>query len=322
MKTRVLITGVSGFVGSHLVDLLVRKRDVYDLYGIVRERSSLDKIAGHLEFIDLFNCDLISLSTVLKVIREVKPQHIYHLAGESSVKLSWEGAVSMVNSNIVGSLNLLEALRMAGARRTRVLLSCSSEEYGLAPQDRIPIGEDTPLKPVSPYGVSKAAVDMFGYQYYRSYGIQTIRIRAFNHTGPRRPPIYALSSFAKQVAEIERGVRQNEIYVGNLDVIRDYTDVRDTVRAYELAVQRCRPGEVYNVCSSKGYRMGDLLEDLVALSRINVTIVHDKSRARPVDVPIVIGDNSKFAKATSWAPQIPIRQTLQDLLDYWRGQLS
>ena len=321
MKKRVLITGVSGFVGSHLLDLLACKKAMYELYGIVRERSPLENISHNLDSIKLISCDLINQSTVLNVVNEIEPDHIYHLAGESSVKLSWGGALSMVNNNIIASLNIHEALRTQNHKETRILLACSSEEYGLVSEKDIPVKEETPLKPVSPYAVSKAAVDMFGFQYYLSYGIKVIRIRAFNHTGPRRPPVYALSNFAKQIAEIEKGTRERKVHVGNLSAIRDYTDVRDVVRGYEMAIEHCEPGDVYNLCSSKGYSIGNLLKVLIGLSKCQIDIVQDKERMRPIDLPIIVGDNSKFKKATSWSPDIEIEHTLEELLNYWRERL-
>ena len=321
MKKRVLITGVSGFAGSHLLDLLLSRAQIYELYGIVRERSSLDNIRHNLNSIKLLNCDLVNLGTVISFIKQVKPDCIYHLAGVSSVKLSWEGSLSMVNNNVVATLNILEALRVAKYKETRILLACSSEEYGVVSEEDIPINEGTPLKPVSPYGVSKATIDMFGFQYFSSYGTKVIRIRAFNHTGPRREEIYALSNFAKQIAEIERGLRGPNIYVGNLNVVRDYSDVRDMVRGYELAMEHCEPGDVYNLCSSKGHKIKDLLKILIELSNRKIKIIHDPKRMRPIDLPIIVGDNSKFSMTTSWKPQIGIERTLQDLLDYWRKHL-
>lgn len=321
MKKRVLITGVSGFVGSYLLDLLASKMAMYELYGIVRERSPLESISHNLDSIKLIHCDLINQSTVLNVIKEIEPNYIYHLAGESSVKLSWGGALSMVNNNIIASLNILEALRTQDHKETRILLACSSEEYGLVSEKNIPVKEETPLKPVSPYAVSKAAVDMFGFQYYLSYGIKVIRIRAFNHTGPRRAPVYALSNFAKQIAEIEKGTRERKVHVGNLSAIRDYTDVRDVVRGYEMAIEHCEPGDVYNLCSSKGYSIGNLLKVLIGLSNCQIDIVQDKERMRPVDLPIIVGDNSKLIRVTSWSPEIDIERTLEELLNYWRERL-
>lgn len=321
-KGRVLITGVCGFVGSHLLDLLVREKLKYELYGIIRERSSLKKICHNVDSLKLINCDLVNFSSILNIIREIKPEYIYHLAGESSVKLSWNGPHSLINNNVIATLNILEAVRLANCKKSKILLACSSEEYGLVSEEDIPIKEETPLKPVSPYAVTKAAVDMFGFQYYSSYRIKVIRIRAFNHTGPRRDEVYALSDFAKQIAEVEKGIKENKIYVGNLSRIRDYTDVRDVVKGYKLAMEHCEPGDIYNLCSSKGYKIRDLLEILIGLSRVDIEIIQDEGRIRPVDLPIIIGDNSKFMKTTSWKPRISIKHTLQDLLNYWRKQLK
>ena len=322
MKKRVLITGVSGFTGSHLLDLFVSRKPAYELYGIVRERSSLEKIRHNVDSIKLLNCDLVNMGTVLNVVKQVEPDYIYHLAGESSVKLSWGGPLSIVNNNIIATLNILEALRAANCSETKILLVCSSEEYGVVSEEDIPIKETAPLQPVSPYGVSKAAIDMFGFQYYCSYGIKAIRVRSFNHTGPRREEIYALSNFAKQIAEVEKGVREPKIYVGNLDAIRDYSDVRDVVRGYELAIDHCEPGDVYNLCSSKGCKIGDLLGIMIQLSNCSIKIVQDQERMRPIDLPIIVGDNSKFMKIAPWKPRIAIKRTLQDLLDYWRKQVG
>ncbi|HEC65487.1 MAG TPA: SDR family oxidoreductase [bacterium] len=320
MKKRVLITGVTGFAGSHLLDLLVSKAK-YELYGIIRERSSLERIDHNVHSLSLISCDLVNSGSVFNIIKEIKPDYIYHLAGESSVKLSWGGPFSSVNNNIVATLNILEALRSVDDKEAKILLACSSEEYGLVSEEDIPIKEETPLKPASPYAVTKVAVDMFGFQYYSSYGIKVIRTRAFNHTGPRRDEVYALSSFAKQIAEVEKGIKENKIYVGNLSAIRDYTDVRDVVRGYKLAMEHCEPGDVYNLCSSKGYKIGNLLEILIGLSKLHIEIVQNEERFRPVDLPIIVGDNSKFVKITLWKPQVSIEHTLQDLLNYWHKQL-
>ncbi|HEC86472.1 MAG TPA: NAD-dependent epimerase/dehydratase family protein, partial [Thermoplasmatales archaeon] len=256
------------------------------------------------------------------LIDEIRPDYIYHLAGESSVKLSWSNLFSLLNNNVIATLNLLEAIRARNDTKCKILLACSSEEYGIVDSRNIPIQEDTPLKPVSPYAVSKATVDLFGYQYYKSYGLSIIRIRAFNHTGPRRPEIYALSNFAKQIVEIEKNKKEAVIKVGNLNVVRDYTDVRDVVRGYVLAMEHCKPGEVYNLCSSKGYKLADLLDILISQSEHrNIKIIRDDSRMRPVDSPIIIGSNAKFKQATAWSPEFNIEQTFQDMLNYWRSKV-
>lgn len=320
-KKRVLITGISGFVGSHLLDYLLQEDEGYEIYGIIRESSPLERISHNLSNIELITCDLVNSYAVAEIIEEIRPDYIYHLAGESSVKTSWDSLFSLVNNNILTTLNILEKLRLGKNLECKILLACSSEEYGLIDKKDIPITEETPLKPVSPYAVSKAAVDMFGFQYYSSYGLQIIRIRAFNHTGPRRPEIYALSGFAKQIAEIERGKRNPTIQVGNLNAVRDYTDVRDIVRGYVLGMTHCEPGDVYNLCSSKGYQIADLLKRLISLSGHDIEIIEDRGKLRPIDLPLIVGSNSKFRKVVPWKPNFSIEATLKDILDYWRNRV-
>lgn len=321
-KTKILITGIAGFVGSHLLDyLLENKKEYCEIYGIVRENASLERITHNLSKINLITCDLINAYKIAEIIKTIRPAYIYHLAGESSVKTSWDSVVSIVNNNILAGLNILEALRFSKNFECKVLLICSSDEYGVVNEKNIPINEEVPLNPISPYAVSKATIDMFGFQYFSSYGLQIIRIRAFNHTGPRRPEIYALSNFAKQIAEIEKGKNEPIIKVGNLEAIRDYTDVRDIVRGYILAMQYCEPGEVYNLCSSQGYKIGGLLQKLISLSKNNIKIINDLERMRPVDLPVIIGDNSKFIKTVPWKPNFCIEKTLEDILAYWRSKV-
>ena len=223
--------------------------------------------------------------------------------------------------NLVGSVNLFEATKQAGCDPV-IQIACSSEEYGLVDREQLPITEETPLRPLSPYAVSKVAMDYLGYQYFKSYGMRIIRTRAFNHEGPRRGEAFVTSNFAKQVAEIEAGIRPPIIYVGNLSAERDYTDVRDIVRAYWAAVKYAEPGEVYNICSGKAYRISSLLDMLISMSSIKVTVEIDPNRLRPSDVPVLLGDCSKFRKATGWEPEIPFEKTMADLLDYWRERVG
>lgn len=318
---KILMTGISGFVGSHLLDYILQNNEESEIYGIDRENISLERISANLSKIKLLTCDLVNSSSVGEIIKNVEPDYIYHLAGESSVKSSWGSVYSIVNNNILATLNILEALKLYKNINCKVLLVCSSEEYGMIDKKNIPINEDTPLKPISPYAVSKATVDMLGLQYYSNFNIKIIRIRAFNHTGPRRPEIYALSGFAKQIAEIEKGIRGPKIEVGNLNAVRDYTDVRDIVRGYVLAMEYCTPGDVYNLCSSKGYKIADLLNTLISFSNKKIEIVRDEARMRPTDLPIIIGNNSKFRDIVSWKPAFTIDQTLKDILNYWRSRI-
>jgi GDP-4-dehydro-6-deoxy-D-mannose reductase len=202
-----------------------------------------------------------------------------------------------------------------------IQIACSSEEYGLVHPDEVPIKETNPLRPLSPYAVSKVGQDFLGYQYFQSYGLKVIRTRGFNHTGPRRASVFVTSSFARQLATIEAGLAEPVLKVGNLDAVRDFTDVRDMVRAYWLAVTQGRPGEAYNIATGHGITIRDLLAKLIELVGVEVKVETDPARLRPSDVEILIGDSSKFRADTGWEPRIPFDQTLRDLLDYWRERV-
>ncbi|MEK7129552.1 MAG: GDP-mannose 4,6-dehydratase, partial [Patescibacteria group bacterium] len=202
-----------------------------------------------------------------------------------------------------------------------IQIACSSEEYGLVHDNEIPIKETNPLRPLSPYAVSKVAMDYLGYQYHQSYKVRVVRTRGFNHTGPRRGETFVTSNFAKQIALIEKGKQDTVIRVGNLDAERDWTDVRDMVRGYLLAVEKCDSGEVYNICSGRGVKVADMLNLLLSFSKAKVKIEEDPSRMRPSDVPILIGDNSKFVAKTGWHAEIPFEKTMEDLLNYWRERV-
>jgi GDP-4-dehydro-6-deoxy-D-mannose reductase len=215
---------------------------------------------------------------------------------------------------------LFEAVRNTQLPIT-IQIACSSEEYGKVLPNEVPIKETNPLRPLSPYAVSKLAMDYLGYQYHESYGMRIIRTRGFNHTGPRRGEVFAESSFAKQIAEIEKGKREPVVYVGNLDAQRDYTDVRDMARAYYLAVQKCDPGEEYNIASGKTWRIRAVLDLLISMSSVKVEVRQDPSRMRPSDVEILLGDNTKFVQKTGWKPEIAFEKTMEDLLNYWRGHV-
>ncbi len=313
---RVLITGITGFAGSHLADFILENKDV-ELYGIVRWRSRTENIAHIWDKLKILECDLRDASSTRDVIEEIKPDYIFHLAAQSFVPTSWKAPSASMVTNILGQLNVFEAVRKIRLK-SRIQIACSSEEYGLVKPEEIPIKETNPLRPLSPYAVSKVGQDMLGYQYFMSYRMDIVRTRAFNHTGPRRPPVFVCSDFAKQVVDIERGVRPPVIKVGNLEARRDFTDVRDVVRGYWLALEKGKPGEVYNICSGRSWKIRDVLDKLVSLSGVDVKIEEDQSRLRPSDVPHLEGDNNKFMKDTGWKPEIPFEQTLQDLLDFWR----
>ena len=316
---KVLITGITGFVGSHLADFLLKKGDI-EIYGIERWRSRTENIEHVKDRITLMGCDIRDASSVKKLIEKIKPERIFHLAAQSFVPTSWHAPQETLTTNIIGELNVFEAVRGLGINPL-IQIACSSEEYGLIKEDELPVKETNPLRPLSPYAVSKVGQDLLGYQYYKSYGLNIIRTRGFNHSGPRRGEVFVCSDFAKQIAKIEKKKQKPVIHVGNLEAIRDFTDVRDMVKAYWLATEKGKPGEVYNICSGKGWKIKEVLDILLSLTKEKIEIKQDPKRMRPSDVPVLVGDSAKFRKATGWKPEIPFEKTLEDLLNYWREKV-
>lgn len=315
MKKKALITGITGFAGSHLAELLLKEG--FDVYGTTRPRSKMDNIVHIKKQLKLHDADLLDSHSLYSIVTKIKPEYIFHLAAQSFVPTSWASPATTMEINIIGSIHLFEAVRMAKISPV-IQIACSSEEYGLVYENEVPVKENNPLRPLSPYAVSKVAMDYLGYQYFQSYGLKIIRTRGFNHTGPRRGEHFVSSNFAKQIAEIEAGKKRAVIEVGNLEAKRDFTDVRDVVKAYLLAVQKCSPGEVYNICSEKTWKIKDVLKILISMSKVKVKVKKDNQRMRPSDVPILLGDCHKFRQKTGWQPKIPFEKTLKDLLDYWR----
>lgn len=315
---KVLVTGITGFAGSHLVDYLLTLPDV-EVMGILRWRSRTENIEHFRDKVRLVECDLRDASSVRDVIDQLRPERIFHLAAQSFVPTSWTAPTESLVTNIIGQLNLFEAVKKLHIM-PRIQLACSSEQYGMVYENELPIRETNPQRPLSPYAVSKVGQDALGYQYFMSYHIPIVRTRGFNHEGPRRGPVFVCSDFAKQIADIERGKKPPVIRVGNLDARRDFTDVRDTVRAYWLSLEKGEPGEAYNICSGKDWTIRAMLDMLLGMTKAKVKVEQDPARMRPSDVPVLLGDASKFKKATGWEPTIPFEQTLQDLLEYWRSR--
>lgn len=316
---RVLITGISGFVGSHLAEYALRQGA--EVYGSIKWRSQTENIVHLKDTINLIDCDLKDPSSTSQLIATTRPDLIFHLAGQSFVPTSWHAPVETLSTNIFCQLNLLEAVRATGIDPL-IHVAGSSEEYGCVEEHEIPITENNPLRPLSPYAVSKVAQDLIGYQYHKSYGLKIIRTRAFNHTGPRRGEVFATSNFARQIARIEAGQQEPVILVGNLKPKRDISDVRDIVRGYWMALERGHPGEVYNLCSETMWSMEEILNILLSKSRVHTRIVVDPTRLRPSDVMVLCGDSSKFRRHVGWHPEIPLDQTLGDLLNYWRERIG
>lgn len=318
---RVLITGITGFAGSHLADYLLAEHPDVEIFGTWRWRSRTENIE-HLEGrIRLLECDLKDATAVRQTLAEIRPSKIFHLAAQSFVPASWQAPAETLNNNIISQTNIFEAMRSLELD-ARMQIAGSSEEYGLVHPDEVPITESNPLRPLSPYAVSKVAQDLLAYQYFRSYGLDVVRTRGFNHTGPRRGEVFVTSNFAKQIASIEAGLREPVIRVGNLSAQRDFTDVRDMVRAYWLALEKGKAGEVYNLASGQAVTIAELLDMLLAHTDTQVEIEVDPDRLRPSDVEILLGDYSKFRSDTGWQPEIPLSQTVEDLLNYWRGRIE
>jgi GDP-mannose 4,6-dehydratase len=319
--TKILITGITGFVGSHLADYLLGLGNI-EVHGMCRWRSPKNNIQHCLDKIHLHHADLTDLPSLLRVVDNVKPDFIFHLAAQSYVPYSFDAPVSTLEANCLGTCNLLEAIKLFRdkERYDPVVHICSSSEvYGQVTEDDIPITEDQPFRPASPYAVSKVCEDMLGLQYWLSYQIKTIRTRMFTHTGPRRGDVFVVSNFAKQIAAIEAGKQDPIIKVGNLNSVRTFADVKDTVKAYWLLMNKCEPGEVYNIGGDTTMTIQDMLKKLLALStKRTITIQVDPDRLRPSDVTLQIPCIKKFKDVTGWEPKIPFDQTLQDMLDYWR----
>jgi GDP-4-dehydro-6-deoxy-D-mannose reductase len=316
---RLLITGITGFVGSHMAEYALSMNA--QVFGSSRWRSKTENVDHLRSRITLIESDLRDLSSVRGLVEVVNPSHVIHLAAQSFVGASWQTPAETLSNNVIAQVNLLEAIRTPRIH-PRCLVVGSSEEYGMVYEDELPIRETNPLRPLSPYAVSKVAQDLMGYQYFKSYGLSIVRSRAFNHTGPRRGDVFFESNLAKQLAEIEAGLCEPIVYVGDLRPRRDYTDVRDIVRGYWFLLDRGEPGEVYNLCSGRAWAIQQVLDFLLAQSTVKgIEIRPDPARLRPSDVMVLEGDPSKVEKATGWKAEIPFERTLTELLNYWRARV-
>ena len=317
---RVLITGISGFVGLHLSENVLAEHPDVELFGLRRWRSDSPVAEALGPAVRIVEGDLLDAPSLLRALQTSQPDVIFHLAASSSVASSWDTPAEMMQVNLLGTLHLLEAARQLDLDAS-IVLACSAESYGLVGENELPIREEQPFRPVSPYAVSKAAVDLLGFQYFQTFRLRTVRMRLFNHCGPRQSARFVISSLARQIAEIEAGLRPPRLQVGNLDVRRDFIDVRDVARAYWLAANRGRAGEAYNVASGKARSIREILDRLLALSDAVVEVVFDAARLRPSELDVLVGDATRFHEATGWRPEIPFERTLEDTLNYWRAAL-
>ena len=325
MTKRAFITGVTGMVGSHLADFLLENTD-WDVYGMQRWRSPQENImhlmprinTGDRVFVEYG--DLNDMSSLLAVLNRVKPDYIFHLAAQSYPQTSFTSPIDTLETNILGTCRLLDAVKQLGLN-PMIHVCASSEVFGRVPADKLPINEECGFQPASPYAISKVGTDLIGRFYAEAYGMNVMTTRMFTHTGPRRGDVFHESTFAKQIAMIEAGLLPPVVKVGNLDSLRTYADVRDAVRAYYmlLTVNPIR-GEYYNIGGTYTCKVGDTLNTLISFStaKDEIRVEVDPSRLRPIDADLQVPDCSKFTAHTGWRPEIPYEETMKDLLDYWR----
>lgn len=311
---RALITGINGFVGGHLADYLLAQ-GTYELWGLVRSPERIPTaLAGRVGFV---TADLNDAEATTRALLTVRPALIFHLAGQPFVPESFRDPAGTLSTNTLGALHLFLTL-IEYRLQARVLVVGTNEEYGAIRPDDLPIDEDTPLRPANPYGVSKAAQSLLAQQYVLSHQLDIVRVRPFTHIGPRQNERFVTAAFARQIARIELGLQPPIVQVGNLSARRDFTDVRDMVRAYVLTAEHGEAGAVYNIGSGQAVMIRELLDVLLAASTTPVEVRLNPELMRPIDIPLVVCNNRRVRERTGWAPRIPLQQTLHDILDHWR----
>jgi len=321
MTESILITGITGFVGSHLADLALKKN--CKVYGLKRwNLSRLRNVRHIMDKIEWIDCDITDPVSVKKAIVKSRPDKIFHLAAESFVSPSWDHPTHYMDVNYKGTVNIFEAVRELNLK-SKILIPGSGEEYGEIFENELPITEKTLLRPVNPYAVTKIAQDLISYVYFRTYDLNIVRVRAFNHEGPRRDNVFGIPWYAYQIARIEQGLQEPTILTGHIEDRRNFTHVRDMVEAYWLAIDQCPPGELHLIGSDESqkiYSYREIIEILIKKSTIDkIEIKQDDKYVRPTAVPRLIGDTTKFNKLTNWSPKLDIDEILDDTLDYWRN---
>lgn len=323
MTTKILLTGIDGFISSHMVDYLLDHEKNVEIYGTIRRMADRKNILHRIGEIHLIDMELTDYNSVEYAVRISKPDKIFHLAAQSFVPTSWTAPANTLETNVIGTCHVLEAVRKL-APEAYLHIQSSSEAYGKVEPNECPMTEDQPFRPLSPYGVSKCACDRLAYQYAKSYGLKILISRTFNQVGPRRGRVFIDANLASQIVEIERGNNPAMVYHGNLSAVRDFTDVRDTVKAYVLLSNMDNHnGDAVNVCSGIGHSMEEVLITLINLTTNDVPISHmdDPKRYRPSDVPLLVGSNAKLKKLIpSWEPNISFQQSMNDLLNEIRGE--
>jgi len=310
MKQAIII-GAAGFVGSYLAEHLQTE------YNMKVAVTKLSHETLEIKNADVYNLDILNKEEIVNLLFKVRPDYIFHLAAQSSVGLSWKNPGLTIDINIKGSINVMDAIREL-YYKPRILLIGSGEEYGHIKEGETPINEDNRLRPGNIYAATKACQNMIGNIYAKAYDMNLMMVRAFNHIGPTQAPMFVVADFCKQVAEIEKGLRPPVMYVGNLDAKRDFTDVRDVVRAYALLIQKGDAGETYNVGSGHAESIQGILDMIISLSNKAIRVEVDQNKLRPVDIPIIEADTSKLKAVTGWEQSIPLQQTIRETLEYWR----
>lgn len=312
MRVKALIIGAAGFVGGYLIDELDRNGQEVHATCLPNEKISGNCTAHTL--------DILKRDDISAILDDVKPDVVYHLAAQSSVALSWKKPQLTAEINVVGTLNVLEAVREC-EKKMRLILIGSGEEYGFIREGACPLKETENLAPGNIYAATKACQGMLGGIYARAYGMDIVMVRAFNHSGAKQSPMFVISDFCKQIAEIEYGLKEPVISVGNLEAMRDFTDVRDVVRAYRMLSENGRSGQVYNVGRGQAVKISRILETALSYAKCGITVTQDKARMRAADIPLIEPDVSKINEDTGWKAEISMEQTIEDTLDYWREAL-
>jgi GDP-4-dehydro-6-deoxy-D-mannose reductase len=313
---KVLITGIAGFAGSHLAELALREGA--EVVGTVLPGTGFENLAAVQKDVATISCDLTAPGAAGAVLRTARPDRVFHLAGASVVGTSWALRADVLRTNVEATYQLCEGLR---SRPVPCLVVSSGEVYGAVPEADQPIPESRPPAPQSPYALSKACQELYAGYYARAEGLPLVVVRAFNHVGPRQGPGFVWSDIARQVAAIEKGQRPPVLEIGTTSTRRDFTDVRDMVRAYWLVLGRAAPGEVYNAASGRAVSIAELLDGFLALAARPIEVRQVPQRVRPVDIPLLTGDAARLRRLTGWAPTVPLRQSLEDVLEDWRGRV-
>lgn len=317
---RVLVTGISGFIGSHLSEYLTQALPNVEIFGLVRPQACSCALKRVGDRIRTLEADVRDQGSVLKALREIRPDRIFHLAGQSAAEMSFRAPAETLSTNTLGTVHLLEALLELQLNPV-VLIASSAEAYGLAYADELPLKETAPFRPLSPFGVSKAAQDLLGFQYYKACGLKVIRARIFNTIGPRQPVYYQVSNLARQIVEIEKKKREPVLRVGNLENKKDYTDIRDLVRALWLISEKSEPGEVFNLGSGQAWSGNEILKLMLGMTRAKLVLESSDRKSPLSDPPILLADISRLVRLTGWKPQINLKQSILDLINYWREQV-